>query len=115
MDTPTRSQILEFRDEAETAGDLAMVAVCNIALDRTVTGWPAIALASNEYRMAHTGRVTGNLRKYSDPTEGARSVTLDEAREIAKEDPNLIYLDDTSQDVGLAEVAACIADSLGQY
>lgn len=33
------------------------------------------------------------LSKYADPTEGAREgLTPDEAREVAKEDPSLVYL-----------------------
>lgn len=33
------------------------------------------------------------LRKYADPTERARKgLTPDEAREVAREDPNLIWL-----------------------
>jgi hypothetical protein len=36
------------------------------------------------------------LKKYADPTEGAREdLSLDEAREIAKADPTLIYIDIT--------------------
>ncbi len=36
------------------------------------------------------------LSKYSDPIEGAReNLTVDEAREIAREDPALIYVDDS--------------------
>jgi|GEM_PF-4270353 len=31
------------------------------------------------------------LRKYADPVDGAREVSLEEAREIAKADPSLIY------------------------
>lgn len=32
------------------------------------------------------------LSKYADPTEGAREgISIDEAREIAREDPSLIY------------------------
>jgi len=31
------------------------------------------------------------LRKYADPTEGARCVSISEACEIASEDPSLIY------------------------
>lgn len=48
----------------------------------TLTGHDAIRLADDN---------TFTLRKYSDPTEGARTVTLDEAREIAKVDASLIY------------------------
>ena len=34
------------------------------------------------------------LHKYADPIEGARDgVTVDEARDIAREDPSLIWLD----------------------
>jgi hypothetical protein len=32
------------------------------------------------------------LHKYSDPVEGARVVSLDEARDIAREDPGLVYV-----------------------
>jgi hypothetical protein len=33
----------------------------------------------------------GTLHKYADPIDGARIVTVEEAREIAKQDCNLIY------------------------
>lgn len=43
-----------------------------------------------EYAAAHDL----TLNKYADPTEGAREgLTVDEAREIAAEDPSLIYVD----------------------
>ena len=32
------------------------------------------------------------LCKYADPVDGARAVSIDEARAIAKEDPSLIYV-----------------------
>ena len=32
------------------------------------------------------------LRKYADPVDGGRVVSLDEAREIAREDAGLIYV-----------------------
>jgi len=32
------------------------------------------------------------LHKHADPTEGARELSLDEAREVAKEDPSLVYV-----------------------
>lgn len=36
------------------------------------------------------------LSKHADPTEGARDgLTIDEAREIAAEDPGLVYIDRT--------------------
>lgn len=48
-------------------------------------GWEAI-----EYAEANNL----NLSKYADPTEGAREdLTAEEAREVAQEDPSLIYLD----------------------
>jgi len=50
-----------------------------------ITGHDAIAYAA--------ARNLPLLHKYADPTEGARDVTLDEAREIIAEDPALIYLD----------------------
>ena len=50
-----------------------------------LTGYDAIAYAEQ-----HGVRVC----KYADPTEGAREdLSPDEAREIAAEDPSLIYLD----------------------
>lgn len=33
----------------------------------------------------------GQLHKYNDPTEDARDIDLDEAREIAKYDPTLVW------------------------
>ena len=51
----------------------------------TLTGFDAI-----DYAEAHGL----TLSKYGDPTEGARDgLTVDEAREVAAEDPGLIYLD----------------------
>jgi hypothetical protein len=50
----------------------------------TMTGYEAIEVAEQ------TGRM---LAKYADPVEGAREgLTPDEAREIAKEDPSLVFL-----------------------
>lgn len=49
---------------------------------RTLTGTEAIRLAEDN---------SFTLRKYADPTEGARDVSLEEARNIAKQDPSLIY------------------------
>lgn len=49
----------------------------------TLTGSSAIAYAE---------RIGGALHKYADPTEGARHISLDEAREIAKEDPSLVWM-----------------------
>ena len=49
---------------------------------RTLTGHEAIRLAEDN---------TFTLRKYADPIDGARDVTIEEAREIAKEDASLIY------------------------
>ncbi len=49
----------------------------------TLTGSAAIA---------YVERIGGQIHKYADPTEGARPVTLDEAREIAKEDPSLVWM-----------------------
>jgi hypothetical protein len=46
-----------------------------------------------------SGRASGELCKYTDPTEEARSgLSVEEARAIAKEDPSLIYVD-TDDDV----------------
>lgn len=43
-----------------------------------------------EYAAAHGL----TLNKYADPTEDAREgLTVDEAREVAAEDPSLIYVD----------------------
>jgi len=49
-----------------------------------LVGYDAIAHAEA------TGLST--LEKYTDPTEEARTVTIEEAREIAKEDPTLIWV-----------------------
>jgi hypothetical protein len=48
----------------------------------TITGHDAIAYAES------TG---ATLHKHADPVDGAREVTVDEAREIAREDVGLIY------------------------
>jgi hypothetical protein len=34
----------------------------------------------------------GQLRKYADPIDGERAVSIEEAREIAREDASLIYI-----------------------
>jgi hypothetical protein len=49
---------------------------------RTLTGNEAIRLAEEN---------SFTLRKYADPIDGARNVTIEEARKIAKEDASLIY------------------------
>lgn len=50
---------------------------------KIVRGAKAIELAES------TG---AQLHKHADPTEGARDLTIEEAREVAKEDPNLVYV-----------------------
>lgn len=53
-------------------------------METTITGLAAIEMAERE------GLTLG---KYADPVEGAREgLTPDEAREIAREDPGLVYL-----------------------
>ena len=53
--------------------------------ERTITGWKAI-----EYAAKH-GYLT--LSKFDDPVEGPRhGLSVEEATEVAKEDPGLIYL-----------------------
>ena len=48
------------------------------------TGHAAIELAASDD--------TVTLSKYADPTEGAREdISISEAKEIAREDPSLIY------------------------
>lgn len=49
-----------------------------------LTGMKAIEAAERDPSLA--------LAKYADPVDGARLVTASEAREIAREDPGLIYL-----------------------
>ena len=49
---------------------------------RTLIGHDAIRLAEEN---------SFTLRKYADPIDGARDVTIDEAIKIAKEDASLIY------------------------
>lgn len=49
-----------------------------------ITGRPAISVAER------LGTVP--MYKYADPTDGARTVSLQEAREIASEDPGLVYV-----------------------
>ena len=48
----------------------------------TITGHEAIRLAEEN---------SFTLRKYADPIDGARDVTIEEARKIAKEDASIIY------------------------
>lgn len=48
-----------------------------------ITGTDAI-----DYAEAHGLSV----QKYTDPTEGARAVTVEEARAIAREDPSLLWV-----------------------
>lgn len=64
----------------------------------TITGLDAIAYA--------TARGIA-LHKHADPIEGAREVTADEAREIAREDVGLIYCEapETITDARLDEIA----------
>lgn len=54
-------------------------------MSNVITGHNAIEYAET--------RPEAVLCKYADPTEDARdSITIDEAREIAREDPELIYV-----------------------
>jgi ribosomal protein L34E len=50
--------------------------------ETTISGYAAI------HQVEEYG---GQLHAYADPTEGARDVTPDEAREIARQDPSLIW------------------------
>lgn len=54
-----------------------------------IHGNKAIAIAEE------TGR---KLAKHADPTEGAREITIDEARAIVKEDPSLVYVVEIAAD-----------------
>jgi hypothetical protein len=47
-------------------------------------------MGADAIRIAERDGLT--LHKYSDPVEGARVVSLDEARDIAREDPGLVYV-----------------------
>lgn len=49
---------------------------------KTITGQEAIK---------HAEENGSKLRKYADPIESGREVSIEEAREIAKIDPSLIY------------------------
>lgn len=56
----------------------------------TLTGHDAI-----EYAESHGL----TLSKYNDPTEGAREgLSVDEARQVAREDPSLIYVEERGSD-----------------
>lgn len=54
--------------------------------------------------LAHAARTGAQLHKHADPVDGARAVTLDEARAIAREDAGLIYCTITLP--SLVEIAA---------
>lgn len=41
--------------------------------------------------LAHAARTGAQLHKHADPVDGARAVTLDEAREVAREDAGLVW------------------------
>lgn len=51
----------------------------------------AAKILSGHKAIEHVVAHGGQLRKYSDPVEGARQVSVSEAREIASEDPSLIW------------------------
>lgn len=52
--------------------------------NKIATGHEAIELATKDSSVT--------LNKYADPTEDAReNISIEDAREIAKEDPSLIY------------------------
>jgi hypothetical protein len=51
------------------------------------------------------------LSKYADPIEDAREgLTVSEAREVASEDPGLVYLDASAADIVDAAIAKCSSD-----
>lgn len=63
---------------------------------KTYTGETAINLAET-YDIS--------IYKYADPTEGARElIDIDEAREVAAEDPSLVYVTLSADEIGLDEV-----------
>jgi hypothetical protein len=41
--------------------------------------------------LAYSVRTGAQLHKHADPVDGAREITLDEARQIAREDPGLVW------------------------
>lgn len=53
-----------------------------VEMDETLTGIDAIA---------YSQRTGARLKKYADPIDGAREITVDEAYEIAREDASLVY------------------------
>jgi hypothetical protein len=58
------------------------------------------------------------LNKYSDPLQGARQgVTVDRAREIAREDPGLIWIEDllTQQPYLLVQEKGWLAEPMDEY
>jgi hypothetical protein len=59
-----------------------------------ITGQDAIRLAARDAL---------TLKKFADPIDGARTVTLSEARDIAREDEGLIYVDVQPTDVSAGQ------------
>ena len=54
-------------------------------MNERLTGYAAIGAAE---------RTGGKLHKYTDPIEDARDdISIEDAREVAREDPSLIYID----------------------
>lgn len=51
----TTNEILRLRDEAASAGDLARIAVCDLAIDGIARGLPAVELLRiSDYRASHS-------------------------------------------------------------
>jgi hypothetical protein len=51
------------------------------------------------------------LSKYSDPVEDARTLTPAEAREVAREDPRLVYVDVDTLDIAAMMLAVMARDT----
>ena len=118
-DTITTRQIDALRDESIAAGDHSQAWICEIATathkpaghpgtaERAVIlrGWQALEYAA-EYP-------TAQICKYADPTDGARTgLTLDEAKEIGKVDPALIWILDDVTAEQYADARESCADAI---
>lgn len=62
-------------------------------------------------------KVGVDLNKYADPTEGARTVSVNEARDIAREDPGLIYvsLEEVLEKCSTTNDLYAVVDAAAEY
>ncbi len=102
----TDEQIRALRAEAAEAGDLAQVALCDLALHGTATGEVAYSYAVEQHHAGNRDRILCRLGTFEHPKE--EGLTIGEASPIISINPGLLYVDGDKAEAR-AECARVIA------